>query len=644
MKKKVGIIASSVATIAVCSSMIIGSTYALFTSEDKVDIAVTAGKVEVTATVDENSLALTSMGEVQEGNVWANGGQAGFSDEAVFTLNNITPGDKAQFDIKLTNSSSVNVKYRLSYSVNSGYLLASGLEVSVSGIDVSGKQKYYSVWEEFKNTDEIVSVSVCLPEYAGNIYQNLTTDISFGVEAVQANGITGEGLSESIELPDFTDAKNAYTDGTLNLASTYSEVKAALSNEDAYVILTDNLTLDESLTGLKGAVIDANGNEIIDNASGYKYIYGENVEIRNAVFYNHGAWGVCTNDVSYYNCTFNDFSPYIVGSSPVVVDGCTFNGTMLQFERGALNVVTVTNNKFNVSNNDKYAHAIVFAGDTKEFWESGAKGLTVKGNTFNAYYADKIYNAFYIYTSATLENAPAFSNNTFNGKAYYTINLFDSENEKNIRLYENIGIIDMSDEEEALLVFCPHCYNEKTQANHADHAIGETVKIDAERGVMQIISNSAWKAYSGLDWANEEYVLSYDVDMSMVPENTPVCLNAGENKTWTAALNISYKKIGDKYYYAPVLVHVAKPDFDVTDVGVHEIADSKLNIVYTFRMIDSKIAITLAVNGEEIASIVGDKLKEADNPDITWCIYWPENGTGDVLGEISNFKFEALNK
>lgn len=117
MKKKVGIIASSVATIAVCASMVAGSTYALFTSEDKVDISVTAGKVEVTATVDENSLALTSMGEVQEGKTWANGGKAGFTDKSTLTLNDVTPGDGATFDIKVTNNSTVNIKYKLSFSV-----------------------------------------------------------------------------------------------------------------------------------------------------------------------------------------------------------------------------------------------------------------------------------------------------------------------------------------------------------------------------------------------------------------------------------------------------------------------------------------------------------------------------------------------
>ena len=46
MKRK-NFIVSSILTIAMCVSMIVGSTFALFTSESKVNIAVSSGKVEV---------------------------------------------------------------------------------------------------------------------------------------------------------------------------------------------------------------------------------------------------------------------------------------------------------------------------------------------------------------------------------------------------------------------------------------------------------------------------------------------------------------------------------------------------------------------------------------------------------------------
>ena len=58
---------ASLLTIAVCLTLIAGSTFALFTSEDAVNIAVTSGKVNVTATV--GNLRGYSMGnELPVGN------------------------------------------------------------------------------------------------------------------------------------------------------------------------------------------------------------------------------------------------------------------------------------------------------------------------------------------------------------------------------------------------------------------------------------------------------------------------------------------------------------------------------------------------------------------------------------------------
>ena len=50
MKKKA--LLSSVLVIALCLCLIAGSTFALFTSQSKVNIAVTSGKVDVVASVE----------------------------------------------------------------------------------------------------------------------------------------------------------------------------------------------------------------------------------------------------------------------------------------------------------------------------------------------------------------------------------------------------------------------------------------------------------------------------------------------------------------------------------------------------------------------------------------------------------------
>ena len=47
---------STVLGIALCASLIAGATFAIFTGESSVNIAVTSGKVNVTATVDNLKL------------------------------------------------------------------------------------------------------------------------------------------------------------------------------------------------------------------------------------------------------------------------------------------------------------------------------------------------------------------------------------------------------------------------------------------------------------------------------------------------------------------------------------------------------------------------------------------------------------
>ena len=61
MKKKV--ITSAILTIALAFSLLLGATYALFTSESKTNIAISSGKVDVQAVVLEESIKTYSLGE-----------------------------------------------------------------------------------------------------------------------------------------------------------------------------------------------------------------------------------------------------------------------------------------------------------------------------------------------------------------------------------------------------------------------------------------------------------------------------------------------------------------------------------------------------------------------------------------------------
>ena len=89
MKKKTKVIASAVATIALCASLAVGGTFALFTSESKVNVAISSGTVDVVAQASELSLysptVIDSDGTVIDetnaatSDTFANGGTASTS-------------------------------------------------------------------------------------------------------------------------------------------------------------------------------------------------------------------------------------------------------------------------------------------------------------------------------------------------------------------------------------------------------------------------------------------------------------------------------------------------------------------------------------------------------------------------------------
>ena len=120
MKKRV--LLTSLLTIALCFSLMFGATYALFTSESKVNIAVTSGKVNVEASVE--NLKIYSL-DVEQTNVFENGGTAVY-ENGVLTLDKVTPGDAAKFTVKIDNNSNINIKYRIVLSIEGE--LASGLD------------------------------------------------------------------------------------------------------------------------------------------------------------------------------------------------------------------------------------------------------------------------------------------------------------------------------------------------------------------------------------------------------------------------------------------------------------------------------------------------------------------------------------
>lgn len=264
MKKKA--LLSSILVIVLCVSVIAGSTLALFTSHDELNISVTSAQVKLSANIKGETLQTwsdpfkdnpyysseyTVRNAIQDGNeyysLFDNGGEARITDQGEIDAANVvitrmTPGDVAKFTVDVKNESNVNVQYRIrmvSLGVNdpkvpdltdvlitTAYIDGALYEMS----DSKGNDKI-TPWrfidkdmpiEDFEITvyfpDDGISIDqngMLNHDNIDNDYQNGQANIAFVVEAVQANGVPFESPTN---LGDLTDGSydNVITDGAYN--------------------------------------------------------------------------------------------------------------------------------------------------------------------------------------------------------------------------------------------------------------------------------------------------------------------------------------------------------------------------------------------------------------------------------------------
>lgn len=192
---KRNVIVSAFLAIALCMSVIAGATFALFTSNAKVNLSITSATVKVSADVENLKLysttevnPATNKGKKQDltGNTFLLGGTANFTD-GVLTLDRLAPGDGVTFDIKLTNKSNIDVKYRVVIGEATGGDLADALDITVNGDKYEGAIN--TEWNEVAANADIpsVPVKVELPVAADNDYAEKTVSLDITVEVVQAS-------------------------------------------------------------------------------------------------------------------------------------------------------------------------------------------------------------------------------------------------------------------------------------------------------------------------------------------------------------------------------------------------------------------------------------------------------------------------
>ena len=351
MKNK--IILSSILTIALCLSMIAGSTFALFTSESKVDVSVSSATVSVTATPTElkmSSTLGTPLGSATQGT----------GDKAnELTLENFVPGDFATFKINVKNDSTVAVKYRTVISISDDNGLAKGLVITI-GDDVytntNGNGELASTdWTLINPTEgnTSVDVKIALPEEAGNDYQNKTCTLTYFVEAVQGNKVF-ETKVNSVEA--------------LVETLTNAEPGAVINAEGVTVDVTN---IGASIPGGKvgysiPAGVTIKNLEVVGSYRGGNYLTFE---------------GVPGEEIVLENCTFEPsgramgvgFMSTEGGATSVVYNNCTFKGPIiLEFVNNPDGVFTFNNCTFTKAasgNNYVMAHGgtHIFNGCTFDY-------------------------------------------------------------------------------------------------------------------------------------------------------------------------------------------------------------------------------------------------------------------------------------
>lgn len=322
MKK--GFIFSTVLMIVLCLSTLAGATFALFTSESNVNIAVTSGKVEVEGTVDE--VELYSLDVLQNG-TFENGGTA-VIDGNKLLLSNVTPGDKAVIKINVDNKSNVNTIWRFVWECVDGYELMSGMIVTINGTEYGAIKSYNSAWATLDGDKEI-KVAIELPKEAGNEYQNLETNVMFRVEAVQGNaGYTDAEKVTYIEKVEGQAGLNAAINSGAETVLLGNGVYTLPSNNNLDVEIVGNgetVINANTAQGLHGANLELTNVQIQGSTENYKGFQHTEKVVYNDCVIKDGMF-LYGNEVEFNNCEFILTSQYIwtYGAKEVSFNECKF--------------------------------------------------------------------------------------------------------------------------------------------------------------------------------------------------------------------------------------------------------------------------------------------------------------------------------
>lgn len=365
---KIKALLSSILVMALCLTVIAGSTFALFTDSKELNIAVTSGNVEVDAAfslvktysavkadsaatkylVDENEKTYEHV--AQEDYKFSNGGDAKIEDgKLVVSL--ITPGDKVEAKITVKNVGNVAMIYRYIIEVDAeagiNNKLADGMVITAEGKQYEKINSFTSEWSAKidVNGAKEHTFALELPVFAGNEYQSEEGDkkevaYKVTVEAVQANADMSTEINyeriftieNQTQLQKALDNTASYTDKAFGfniVGDIVGNVTVPQREGIAYTIYGNGYTFDGMLTVNGKSATFTDNNLIIKDLN----FASANVA-KDKAFINFGNGGK------------NDPTRYVTN---VTIDNCTFDylGTgeaacIKSFTGGCKNI-TVTN-------------------------------------------------------------------------------------------------------------------------------------------------------------------------------------------------------------------------------------------------------------------------------------------------------------
>ncbi len=300
MKKKA--LLSSILVIALCISIIAGSTLALFTDTTEFNIAATSGDVEIDAFATINAIYSAKGADVAEdeflvdenGNsyvhdlkesTFTNGGVANL-DGASLKIDRLTPGDRVDVNVNVTNTSDVAIAYRYIIKATESNLAYGMVVTDENGNCYEGLESYTSDWYGVIPAPDgkahgipVKTFSFELPVYAGNEFQTEnaegkieSVEYTITVEAVQGNAVTHNDTPVTIFPAAFAKMINE---------------RDVVTTNGATVVLESPINVRNNTCTIVNSVIDARKLEDLDggDVAYAMYMTSSNITLDNTVIY-----------------------------------------------------------------------------------------------------------------------------------------------------------------------------------------------------------------------------------------------------------------------------------------------------------------------------------------------------------------------